>query len=526
MTALILVVVLTVITVLLVAVGDRLRLPWPALMVVVSAGVAFIPAVSNIVIDPDLILPLFLPPLLFATAQRTSWALFRSRWRTIVALAIGLVVVTIAVVAGTAVALIPGITVTAAIALGAAVAPPDPVAVDAMAGPLHIPRRLINVLQSEGLFNDATSLVVFQAAIAALLSDNESFDAWVALQFLYGAGAAVAIGIAAAWLVRLATNHIPDVAARNALMLILPFAVYLAADEAHASGVIAVVVAALQIGSSQEADAIEDRLSGDAFWSVVEIVATGVAFGLIGIELREVIGQAGSALPSMLAHAGIICLVVIAVRAVWMTFATQVIPRLNDPDGAPRTAREALVLTWCGMRGLATLALALAMPDTIADGQPFPARTEIVVVACSVLVVTLVIPAFTLPSLVRILRIADDADAEQAAERPIAERAQRAAMHSLREQELPASLPPGIAERLQGQLSGMESALAGEEMGEDYEKRKAQLIQGRTVMMDLQTAALAAARAEVLKARSEPGVDPDAADRVLRRLDLRSVSGR
>ncbi len=154
--------------VLLVGVGDRLRLPWPALMVLLGAAVAVVPGLPDgIDLDPDLILPLFLPPLLYATAQRTSWSVFRARWRSILLLAVALVLATVAAVAGTAYLLVPGIGLTAAVALGAMVAPPDPVAVEAVAGPVRIPRRLLSVLQAEGLFNDATALVVFQAAVLA-----------------------------------------------------------------------------------------------------------------------------------------------------------------------------------------------------------------------------------------------------------------------------------------------------------------------------------------------------------------------
>ncbi|SDO90730.1 sodium/proton antiporter, CPA1 family [Nakamurella panacisegetis] len=524
MATLLLVVALTVITVVLVGVGRRVRLPWPALMVVVSAGVAFIPAVSRIAIDPELILPLFLPPLLFATAQRTSLSLFRARWRSILGLAIALVAVTITAVAATAVALVPGITLTAAIALGAAVAPPDPVAVDAVAGPLRIPRRLVGVLQTEGLFNDATSLVVFQTALAALMtSRGGGLNGSVAWRFVYGVVAAAVIGWVTAWLVRRLTDRIQDVAGRNALTLILPFAVYLAADEARASGVIAVVVAALALGSSQQADAIEDRLTGEAFWSVVELVVTGVAFGLIGVELRSVIREAGRQLPHMLGHAALVCGVVVAVRAVWLTVALQTIARSEDPDRSPRNLREVMILTWCGMRGLATLALALALPATVFEGAVFPARTEIVVIACSVLVVTLLIPAFTLPALVKALGIADDADAEDAAERPIADRARAAVMNALQDNDLPPGTSDRVKEFVRLGTALMTARVAGDDEFDRYREVYAEVQEQRRLMVDLEGRALSAARAEVLKVRGEPGVDPDAADRVLRRLDVKSL---
>src|SRR5919107_5811643 len=245
--------------VVLVGVGDRLRLPWPALMVVLVIVVAFVPGLpDSFDLDPDLILPLFLPPLLFATAQRTSWALFRARWRSIALLAVALVAVTITAVAGTALALVPGITLTAAVALGAMVAPPDPVAVEAVAGPVRMPRRLLSVLQSEGLFNDATALVIFQAAVLATVQDTELRVPLLLLQFVVGALGAVVLGLVVAWVARQVRARVIDATGRSALTLVLPFAVYLAAEEVHASGVVAVGVvgpairAASGIGEGEE----------------------------------------------------------------------------------------------------------------------------------------------------------------------------------------------------------------------------------------------------------------------------------
>ena len=159
-------------TVVAVGLGDRLRLPYPVLMLILAASLTFIPGFPEMDISPELILPIFLPPLLFATAQRSSWAVFRVRWRTLIMLAVALVIVSTAAVAGAAWLMIPGIGIPAAIALGAMVAPPDPVAVESVAGRVHMPRRLITVLQSEGLFNDAAAIVIFQAAVAAAVSGS------------------------------------------------------------------------------------------------------------------------------------------------------------------------------------------------------------------------------------------------------------------------------------------------------------------------------------------------------------------
>lgn len=523
MEAMVLVVGLMLGAVVLVGIGDRLRLPWPALMVLLGAAVAVIPGLPDGVdLDPELILPLFLPPLLYATAQRTSWAMFRARWRTIVLLAVALVVATIAAVAGAAWLLVPGIGLTAAVALGAMVAPPDPVAVEAVAGRVRIPRRLLSVLQAEGLFNDATALVVFQAAVLATVERHTLVGGELILSFVAGALGAIVLGIVVAWLARRLMDRVDDTVGRSALTLVLPFAVYVAAEEVHASGVVAVVVLALQLRSSVGPDESAERLVQRSFWSVVELLVTGIAFGLIGLELRGVVDAAGERLGEMLLHALVVVAVVFAVRAVWMAGALVAIrSRPIDATGAPRTGREAVVLTWCGMRGLATLALALSIPHALADGSEFPARVEIVLIACTVLVATLLVPGFTLPVLVKALGIAGDADAEEKAEREITRRAREAALRTLA--EFRAEAPPELAEALDNRFARFGGLLRGDPETEEDRARLATVKKARDLLTRVQAEALAAARAEVLAARREPGTDPEAADRVLHRLDLRSV---
>ena len=510
--------------VVLVGVGERLGLPWPVLMVVFGAAVALVPGLPDeFRVEPDLILPLFLPPLLYATAQRTSWAVFRARWRTIALLAVALVLVTATAVAGTAWVLIPGIALTAAVALGAMVAPPDPVAVEAVAGQVAIPRRLIAVLQSEGLFNDATALVIFQAAVLAAVSGDELSPLGLGVRFVAGAAGAVLIGLGVAWLARTVLGRLTDTTGRSALTLVLPFATYLAAEEVGASGVIAVVVLALQLRAGADADEAAERLTQSSLWNVVELVVTGLAFGLIGLDLRQVVTAAGDELPRMLGHAAVVCLVVVGVRTLWMTAAWTLLRRTDDAATAPRTGREAVLLSWCGMRGLATLALALSIPVTTASGAPFPHREEIVLVAVSVLVVTLLLPGFTLPALVRALGVDDEAEAERRAEKEIVLRARRAAMATLEFERRVQNLPEEVGTRLRERVERLEAVLSGETTTEDDRNRVVAVREAREKITAAQAAALSAARGEVLAARREQGVDPHAADRVLRRLDLRTV---
>ena len=524
MQILVLVVGLMLAAVLLVGVGDRLRLPWPALMLLLGVGVAFVPGLPDrFDLEPELILPLFLPPLLFATAQRTSWALFRARWRSIAFLAVALVVATVAAVAGTAALLVPGIGISAAIALGAMVAPPDPVAVEAVAGPVRMPRRLLAVLQSEGLFNDATALVVFQTAVLATVQGGAVSAPTLVLRFVLGVVGAVAIGIVVALVAGWITAGVTDATGRSALTLVLPFAVYLAADEIGASGVVAVVVLALQLRAASAADEAEERLVQRSFWDVVELLVTGVAFGLMGLDLRQVVEAGGADLPRMLRDAAVVCAVVVGVRVVWMLVAWWMVRRSDDPERSPRTGREAVVLSWCGMRGLATLALALSLPIATAAGTNFPQRAEIVLIAVVVLVVTLVVPGFTLPFLVRWLGVAEDADAEHAAEQAIALRARAAATAVLTADDRVDRLPAGVGTSLRQRMDRLDGLLRGDPASAEDREHAETVRRYRAVMSQVQAEALAAARAEVLAARREPGVDPEAADRVLRRLDLRTV---
>ncbi|MFF1382352.1 Na+/H+ antiporter [Arthrobacter sp. NPDC058288] len=506
-------------TVVAVGLGDRLRLPYPVLMLILAASLTFIPGFPEMDISPELILPIFLPPLLFATAQRSSWAVFRVRWRTLVMLAVALVVVSTAAVAGAAWLMIPGIGIPAAIALGAMVAPPDPVAVESVAGRVHMPRRLITVLQSEGLFNDAAAIVIFQAAVAAAVSGSR-IGPDVVLKFLVGAAVAVLVGIAMGWVTALITRLVASMVARSAVTLVVPFAAYILAEEVHASGVIAVVVTALEMQRHSRPQDAAERVTRTAFWDVVELLVTGLAFGLVGLEIRQVIHDEGTGIYGMIGSAVVVCVIVFAVRFLWLGLLAAS-ARKRENLLQPTSAKEVLILTWCGMRGLATLALALALPLTLDDGTPFPARDHLLVIACAVLLATLVLPGLTLPWLMKVLKATGDGSEERDAARVLAKRAQQAAVVALKDNDLMKELPPEKVALVKEKMTRLhaellDGSLKNESVGE---KRK----RGRELAIAVQTIALDAARQEVVAARNEPDMDPEVADRVLRQLDLRTM---
>lgn len=519
MEQLVLIVGLLFATVVAVGLGDRLRLPYPVLMLIMAGAMTFIPGFPDLRIDPELILPIFLPPLLFATAQKSSWSVFRIRWRTIVLLAVALVVVSTALVAGAAWLLIPGIGVPAALALGAMTAPPDPVAVESVAGRVHMPRRLVTVLQSEGLFNDAAAIVIFQAAVASAVG-GETFGPGVVGKFVLGAVLAVVAGMLMGWLTGLITRLITSSVARSAVTLVVPFAAYILAEEFHASGVIAVVVTALEIKRHARAEDATERITRAAFWDVVELLATGLAFGLVGLEVRGVVKAEGGAIWGMVPLAIGISVLVIAIRFLWFCLLA-LLSGKKDGDLPPTSFKDVVILSWCGMRGLATLALALALPAMLPTGAPFPARHEIIVIACAVLLATLVLPGLTLPWLMRVLKATDDGVEEREAAKLMALRAQEAAVAALRGNEVIRNLPPEKLALMKAKMKKLHAELLdGGLPADDADERRRR---GRELAIAVQTIALDAARQEVLTARNEPETDPEVADKVLRQLDLRTM---
>lgn len=522
MTTLLMVIGFGAATSIVVGIGQKVRLPWPALMVVIGIAGAFIPTFAEVTIEPDLILPLFLPPLLFAAAQKTSWALFAIRWRSILGMAVALVGVTVAAVAGSALLLIPGITIAAAIALGAMLAPPDPVAVDAVAGTVSIPRRIMSSLQSEGLFNDAASLVIFQTAMAAALAGTEVDFGELILAFLLSAVVAIAIGFAVVAVVWWVMSRIDHTIARSSLMLVLPFGVYLLAEHFHASGVIAVVVAALEVRRRDVEGNSAERVTQASTWQVLEMLITGIAFGLIGLDLRLIAeresGDLGQAVLIGLAIAGVIVLV----RFAWLLLGTALVATRGreDPDAAPLSVRDAVLMTWGGMRGLATIALALSIPQVTATGEPFPGRTYMVVAAAVVLLITLVFAGLSFPTVVGWLGIDDEEERERAQTAQIAKRAYAAALAQIKADD---TLPDEVTEALRARFKSLRTQLLGTPDDQASAEQAAAFKENRGKLIAVQKKAMQAARTEVLKARNERGTDPEIADRVLRRFDLQAV---
>ena len=508
---------LMLLTVFVVAIGDKIGLPWPALLTIITACAVFVPGLPQFEPPTELILPIFLPPLLWALARRTSWGVIREQWVTILSLSVLLVVATTLAVGFTAYAFLPGISLAAAILIGAAIAPPDPVAVDAVAEPAGIPRRIITTLQTEGLFNDAASIVAFNLALTAVTQGDElSFGGGV-LNFFYSALVASGLGWGVGRLVALFITHVHDVTARNALTWVTPFAVYLISEELGASGVIAVVIAAVELNSRADIQA-EDRLSGQSFWETIELLFTGVAFGLIGLTVNTAIGEVGSDLWHSVVVGVILSLVAFVVRLVWMYIYYRINVSRGRPRVAPLRLQEVLLMTWSGMRGLVTLALVLSIPAGV-----FSFHHELAVIALTVLLVTMVVPGLLLPWLMERLDLTEASQiASDKMRAAVVGRARAASIEALSHYR-PDGHITADAEKVDPEISAnviqwFEDRLGdGEDVSEDSRKQRAW--QARHVALEARRTALTAAQEELLRMRGYRAYNPAIVDEVLEEID-------
>lgn len=499
--------------------GARLGLAPSILMTLFGCLLALVPAVPSLHIPPELILPLVLPPLLYAAARRTSWRQFAENWQVIALRAVVLVAVTAVAVAAVFHAWNPATAVAAGVVLGALVAPPDPVAATSMAGRLGLPRRLIVTLGGEGLFNDVTAIVIYTVGIQAVVTGL--FSPWHALvEFAIAAGVGLGVGLLFGWLGGKLTKFLGNAIWQVALSLLLPFAAYGIAEHWAGSAVLAVLVCALYLTDAVTEIGDRDyRLVADSFWDIAEMLITGFAFALIGLELRVVIETTGHNWPALAGVTVAVIGVVVGLRLVLLMATLAASRRWGDVD-EPFTWREVIVTWWAGMRGVATVALALAVPFTIDSGADFPARPEILFVAFAVVLFTLLVQGPTLPLVVRITGVHADTRQERAVEQQLWSRVVRAELAELKMIAARDDLPEDVYEDIKGTLRQLsaradpEAADADAKATLDKERRLASQLRA------VRAAVIEAGRREAQAARREPGMPPDVVDRVTRRLDL------
>src|SRR5574341_680997 len=401
----------------LTTVAQKIYIPYPILLVIGGLLLGVVPGLPTVTLNPDLVFLVFLPPILWAAAYFTSWREFRDNLRPISLLAVGLVLATTAAVAAGAHAMLPGIGWAEAIALGAIVSPPDAVSATAIGRRLRIPRRVVTILEGESLVNDATALVLYRAAVGVAVGGSFVLGATL-LQFVFAAVVGVALGLAVGMAARWALCATDDSFSQIAITLLAPYVAWVLGELTHASAVLACVAGGLHVRQHfSAAVAPTTRLQARAVWNLLIFLLNGFIFILIGLQLgalRDAVpsGQFGS----LLITGALVSATAIVVRLGWVPLAA-VLPRLVSPSLRARDPMPPwsyiFLIGWTGMRGIVTLAAALALPVMTASGAPFPFRAEIILLSFTVILATLVLQGLSLTPLIRALHLEEDRGLEQ-----------------------------------------------------------------------------------------------------------------
>ncbi|MFM7423609.1 MAG: Na+/H+ antiporter [Elainella sp.] len=399
----------------LAVVAQKLKVPYPILLVLGGLALGFVPGLPKVELEPDVVFLLFLPPLLTSAAWNTSWRDFQANRRPIFLLAIGLVLVTTTAVAVVAHWAIPNMPWATAFALGAIVSPPDAVAATAITQRLGVPHQVVTILEGESLVNDATGLVAYRFAVAAGVTGL--FSIWEAgLRFLVLSVGGVLLGLAMGWLVVWIHRQIEDSLVEITTTILMSYITYLVAEHLGVSGVLSVVALGLyHRRHSSEVLSPRTRIQAIATWDMLVFLLNGLIFILIGLQLPHIIEAiAEESLLSLSAYAGLISLTVILVRLLWVGLAAY-LPQSNRAAraGGNTDWSQVIIIGWAGMRGIVSLAAALAIPLVTDAGTPFPQRNLVIFLTFCVILVTLVLQGLTLPPLIRWLKVTADNSSER-----------------------------------------------------------------------------------------------------------------
>ncbi|MDQ0940857.1 Na+/H+ antiporter [Streptomyces sp. V1I1] len=508
--------------------GAARRTPVPAPLLLVTVGLigAYLPGVPDYTLDPHIVLPLVLPPLLHTAALDSSYLDLRANLRPVALLSVGYTLFATVAVGYLAYLLVPDLPLTAALVLGAVVAPPDAVAASAIARRLGLPNRLTTILQGESLVNDATAITAYKVALAAAVGEGASWAGGIgefALASLGGIGVGLVLMVPIHWL----RTHLKEALLQNTLSLLIPFVAYAAAERVGASGVLAVVVVALYLGHHSWQVDFETRLQEGAVWKMVAFILESSVFALIGLQLPYVVqGLGGYSAGETLWYAVGVFVAVVVVRFVWV-FPATFLPRALSPrirKREPDTNWTAPVIVgWAGMRGVVSLAIAFSIPLATAGGEPFPARNLVLFLTFTTVIGTLVIQGLTLPALIRALKVPGrDPQAETLAEAQAQSQASRAAEQRL--DELLAdernALPQPLADRLRTVLErrrnavwerlGAVNPVTGESADDTYRRLAREMIE--------------AEREVFVQLRDQRRIDDEMMRTLLRRLDLEEAA--
>lgn len=389
------------------AIADKIKVPNAVLLVVVGLSLWFIPGLPSLELNPDVVFLIFLPPILYDAASHTSWHDFKSELRPISTLAITLVFLTTGAVAIACYHFIPGFTWPLAFVLGAIVSPPDAVAASSIIKGMGLNKKVLTILEGESLVNDASALIAYRFAVAAIGTGSFLFfQAGIDFFILLAGG--IGVGLALGYLFSLIHRMVRNNAMiSTSLTLLTPFVVYLIAEHYHTSGVLAVVSAGLIISwRSSEIFSYETRLRNHAVWDTIIFLLNGFIFIIIGLQLPAILDDLGEySREQLLLYGGLVAGVTILMRIIWVFGASYSLFKNDNADEEKDTWKNVLIVAWTGTRGVVSLATALALPLTLTNGDEFPLRSLILFLAFSVIFGTLVIQGLSLPLLIRLLGV-------------------------------------------------------------------------------------------------------------------------
>ncbi|MEU5597156.1 Na+/H+ antiporter [Streptomyces sp. NPDC020298] len=504
----------------------RTPVPAPLLLVAVGLLVSYVPGMPDYTLDPEVVLPLLLPPLLYTSATDSSYLDLRAQLRPVALLSVGYVLFATFVVGWAVYLIVPGMPLTAALVLGAVVAPPDAVAATAVARRVGLPSRITTILQGESLLNDATAITAYKVALAAAVGEGATWLGGIG-EFLLAAVGGVGVGLVLMAPLHWLRTHLKEPLLQNTLSLLIPFVAYGVAEQLHASGVLAVVVVALYLGHRAWEVDFATRLQEEAVWKMVAFVLESAVFALIGLQLPVVLKGLGEYEGvDATWYAVAVFLVVVAARFVWVypaTFVPRLLSsRIREREANP-TWKGAMVTSWAGMRGVVSLAIAFSIPLTVHGGGPFPQRNLILFLTFTTVIGTLVVQGLSLPPLIRLLRFPGrDAQAETLAEANAQAQASRVAEERLEEllSDERNALPPPLADRLRMVLErrrnavwerlGAVNPVTGETVDDTYRRLSRDMI--------------SAEREVFVRLRDHRYIDDEMLRTLLRRLDLEEAA--
>lgn len=392
--------------------AQKIKIAYPIVLVLIGLPLGFVPFLRGIEIKPELIFVIFLPPLLYEAAWNTSWKDFWKWRRVITSFALPVVILTSCVIAFFTARFIPGFTLATGFLLGGIISPPDAVSASAILKNIKVPKRFISIVEGESLTNDASSLVVFRFALAAVLTGTFVFKN-AAVDFVLVIVMGIVIGIAVALVFYAIHRWLPTSNNMDVILtFITPYVMYMAAEQFHFSGVLSVVSGGLFLSHRQQRFlSHRSRLQGVNVWEAVAFVLNGIVFILIGLEFPVVIKNLGpGGLAPAIKYSAIIVGVLIVTRFI-CTFGATIITMIMShviTVADPHPGWKApILLGWTGMRGVVSLAAALSIPVTLNSGLPFPNRDLILFITFSVILGTLVLQGLTLPALVKLVNIPD-----------------------------------------------------------------------------------------------------------------------